>query len=82
MCINATRQGCCISVLSTKGIRKELPYPRPRVGRCSVHAENLAPLPVWRENSNFYRPQEFKIFLHPERVKYEVKKVVRVGEGL
>ena len=82
MCVNATQQGRCIRVPSTKRIRKELPYPRLRVGRRSVHAKNLATLPIWRENPNFHRPEEFEIFLHPERVKHEVKKVFRIGEGL
>ena len=82
MCVNATRQGRCICVPSTKRIQKELSYPRLRAGCCSVRTENLATLSVWRENSNFYRLQEFKIFLHPKRVKHETKKVVRIGKGL
>ena len=65
MCVNATRQDRCIRVQSTKRIRKEMSYLRPKVGRHSIRAKNLATLPVWRENPNFHRPREFKIFLHP-----------------
>ena len=58
-----------------KEYEKKLPYPQPGVDRCNVRAENLATLSVWRKNSKFYRPQEFKIFLHLERVKYEAEMV-------
>ena len=45
-------------------------------------SKDLKTLFVQGNMSNIHGPQEFKVSLHPKRVEFETKKVVRVNKGL